>query len=334
MELKIIKISDLDEKEKNKVDEFILDKSSNGEFINTLKYLSYHPDGRFIDDSIIVKDLSSGVIKSVVMAGCNISDKDLIVSHPGTTFSGPIFKSTQGVGEIDEILKLILGYYENKYYGIQFRTQPTVYSSQPIEDIPYLLIKSGFDLGYTALANVINLCDIKDEIDIFSTYESKRRNQVRKSIKDYDYNFQKEDLIDEYIWNNMNDNLERKFDASTTHSFSEITDLKDRFPENIIPYVMHKNGGEYGAFALVYKFKNVFHTQYLDLNYNLRLEYPNLLLIHNLIKLAIDEGFRFFSFGASTENGGEDINEGLYNYKKGFGGGRIIQPVYKKVLKL
>jgi len=86
----------------------------------------------------------------------------------------------------------------------------------------------------------------------------------------------------------------------------------------------------YGAFALIYKFKNVFHTQYLDMNYNISSEYPNLYLIHCLINTAVKEGFRYFSFGASTENGGEYLNETLYGYKNGYGGGSILLPKFTK----
>ena len=34
-----------------------------------------------------------------------------------------------------------------------------------------------------------------------------------------------------------------------------------------------------------------------------------------------------------TENGGKVINEGLYNYKKEYGGGEIVMPVYIKQIK-
>jgi len=68
------------------------------------------------------------------------------------------------------------------------------------------------------------------------------------------------------------------------------------------------------------------------LNYELRNEYPNLYLIHNLIKMAINEGYRFFSFGASTENEGNILNEGLFNFKNQFGGGSILLPKYTKKL--
>ena len=323
---------ELNDKEKAKVDEFILDTLSNGEFINSVKYLSYHPKNRFIDDSIIVKDINSGGIKCVVMAGCKNNDNSTIISHPGTTFSGPIFKSSQSISEMTDIFKSVLEYYETKYKKIEFRIQPTSYASQPIEDILYMFTKNGYTLGYTALANIINISHLKDEDDIFKLYESKRRNQVKKSIRDYNYTFQKQNYIEENIWRNMNENLENRFEASTTHSYEEIIGLMNMMPNNIIPYIVQKDESQYGAFGLIYKFKNVFHTQYLDLNYQLSREYPNLLLIHNLIKEAINEGYHYFSFGASTENSGEYINEGLYNYKKGFGGGRIIQPVFRKEL--
>ena len=90
--------------------------------------------------------------------------------------------------------------------------------------------------------------------------------------------------------------------------------------------------GIYGAFGLIYLFKNVFHTQYLDLNYDYSTHYPNLLLITELIWEARRLGYRWFSFGASTESGGQVMNEGLYEYKAAYGGGDILLPVFTKCL--
>ena len=128
----------------------------------------------------------------------------------------------------------------------------------------------------------------------------------------------------------MNDNLESKFGYKTTHSYDEITWMQKNMPEHIVPYETRTKEGEYAAFALVYKFKHVFHTQYLDVNYRFSGEYPNLYLVHNLMMEAAREGYRMFSFGASTENGGKDLNEGLFAYKSGYGGGSILLPCYTK----
>jgi len=90
--------------------------------------------------------------------------------------------------------------------------------------------------------------------------------------------------------------------------------------------------GEYGAFALVYCFKNVFHTQYLDLNYRFSKQMPNLMLISKLILKARELGYSYFSFGASTEDSGNILNYSLFRYKAEYGGGSILLPLYTKDL--
>lgn len=333
MNLQMFRVKDLNKTDQEKVDQFILDKSSTGEFINTIKYLSYHPEDRFIDDSIIIKDLKNEEIKSVVMACTSHEDKNTIFSHLGTTFSGPVFKHTQNYTEIKAILELILKYYESKYSKIEFRTPPSIYPSQPVGDLPYLLLKKGFEFGYISLLNIIDLSDIKNEEELIKTYNARRRNHIRGFMKQTDYEFIIKDKIEEEIWINMNHNLKSKHNVCSTHTLIEINELKSKMPKQISVYKIQKSSGEYGAFALVYKFKNVFHAQYTSVNPKLLEERPNVLLIHELIKQAINEGYRYFSFGSSTEDEGEYLNEGLYDFKKGFGGGRILQPVYRKIIK-
>lgn len=104
-------------------------------------------------------------------------------------------------------------------------------------------------------------------------------------------------------------------------------------PNNIIIYEMERLDKKYGSFAVCYKFKNVFHLQYTGVNTDLRKEKSNLWLIHKLIVQAINERYEYFSFGASTEDKGDYINQGLYDFKKGFGGGTILQPLFVKKIK-
>lgn len=329
MKLEIIPINSVDEIEKRKIDEFILDDNTNGEFINTIAYLSYHPEDRFFDESIVVMDMDSGVIKSVMMAASDNS-KETILSHPGTTFSGLIVSRKSKISEINEILHLIENYYCKKYKRIILKMPPSIYSSQPNEELYYTFMKNNYSYGYTGLSNIIDLSMIDNEDKLWKNYTSKKRNQVRKPFKKNEFSFIEVDKIDELVWFGMNENLRDKFNSKTTHTFSEICDLKARYPKNIVPFMVKNNKDEYGAFGLIYKLKNVFHTQYLDMNYNLSSEYPNLFLVHNLIKEAIKDKYRYFSFGASTENGGEYLNESLFAYKDGYGGGSILLPKFTK----
>lgn len=330
MKLKIYKTKNLDIIGKQKVDNFILNNETNGEFINTLKYLDYHPENRFIDKSIVIIDINSGNIMCVFMAAVNYSNDKVVISHPGTTFSGPVFNRETKISDISTYINMIDSYYKTNHEEIIIKLTSPYYSFQPNEEVNFILLRNGFSYGYTALSNIIDLTNIKSEEDVFNLYYSKRRNQVKKSIRNIDYKFKQTEKIDEKIWEDMNEHLAEKYNTKTTHSYQEICEIKNKFPNNVFIYQVNDNNNEYAAFGLIYKFKNIIHTQYLSVNNKSKVQYANLILVHYLIKEAICDKVKFFSFGSSTENEGRHLNENLYKYKIQYGGGNILMPKFTK----
>ena len=206
-----------------------------------------------------------------------------------------------------------------------------LFRSHPYQEIDYFLLKRGFSYGITALANVIHISQICTMEDVLTLCNSRRRNQIKKTVLEDLFQL-KEKELDKSVWEHMNQNLQRKYQSHTTHTFDEINELANKFPDQIRAFYMETREGEYGAFALVYCFKNVFHTQYLDLNYRFSKQMPNLMLISKLILKARELGYSYFSFGASTEDSGNILNYSLFRYKAKYGGGSILLPLYTKDL--
>lgn len=326
----MLEIKSVDEVGTDKIDAFIMDENTNGEFINTNKYLSYHKD-RFVEDSIAVLEQESQSVCGVMMATVG-TDNYTVTSHAGTTFAGIVISGKIQITQAEKILDIMISYYEEKYKKIELKLTPFCYTSQPNHMIDYFLLKRGFCYGLTALVNMINISSVCTMEDVLTLCHSRRRGQIRKALREDQFQM-KEKGLDETVWRNMNQNLQQKYQSHTTHTFDEINELANKFPDQIRAFYMETREGEYGAFALVYCFKNVFHTQYLDLNYNFSKQNPNLILILKLILKARELGYSYFSFGASTEDSGNILNYSLYRYKAEFGGGSILLPLYTKNIK-
>lgn len=129
--LKLLQWSELNEKQICDIDQFIMKNSTNGEFINTYKFLSYHPKGRFLDDSIVIVDGGSGYIRAVMMAAQKKDEPYTVVSHPGTTFAGPVIEQNGSISLVEDVLDMILSYYEKKYKEIEIKLTPQYYTDQP-----------------------------------------------------------------------------------------------------------------------------------------------------------------------------------------------------------
>ena len=166
----IRQIKDLSVKQIHKMDDFIMKGSTNGEFINTAHYLEYHPKGRFQDDSVAVLDKGSGEVKGVMMAAY---EGDVLTSHPGTTFAGPVVDRIAKAEVIEIIMDKMLSYYESRYREIIIKKTPDYYTNQPFHFIDYILMHRGYTFGMSALANIINI----DGIDCEKAKEYHFHNQ-------------------------------------------------------------------------------------------------------------------------------------------------------------
>ena len=307
-----------EERYKNEWDDFVLNNSINGNFLQTMNFYNYHSVGTFEDASLMFfkDDKLAAVIPATVM------DNGLsLIAHPGSTYGGIVigrdFANTTGYNWIfDEMLS---HFKEKGYVKAELRMHNWLYS--PVEShnelLDYYFQLNGFTVR-NEVGFFMELSHLGD--DFTSGFEKLKRRKFNKARK-ANLTFKKlqsdSDVSDYY--DVLADNM-KKFDTVPVHTRDELLDFKNARLKDVTSFYGVCHEDELVAGSMVWNFcnKKVFHTQYLASRHD-ALEYcPNEYLYANLIQAAKNEGYRYLSFGTASLNHGYIYNESLGMYKEGF----------------
>jgi hypothetical protein len=121
-------------------------------------------------------------------------------------------------------------------------------------------------------------------------------------------------------------NLQNKHGVKPVHSLEEITALKLNFPKNIRQFNVYHNNKIVGG-TTIFENENVAHCQYISGN-DQKNELGSLDYLHIELIKTIFAHKKYFSFGTSNINNGNNINEGLQFWKEGFEAKSTAQSFY------
>ena len=288
--------------------------SKNGTFLFHRDFMEYHQD-RFDDFSLLVyfKNKLVGILPANI-------EGNQIYSHQGLSYGGLVLSRDIKFCVVIEIFYELLKYInENRFSNLVLKQVPSFYCSLFTEEIQYLMFFLNAELYRRDTLSVI---DLNNEFKI-----SENRLEGFKRGKKHGLLIKEEDEF-ELFWNEiLIKNLENKHNAKPVHSLKEIMLLKKQFPANIRQFnVYHK--GKIVAGTTVFESKNVAHSQYIsgnnDKNKLGSLDFLHLFLIRETFK-----NKKYFDFGSSNENDGQNINKGLQFWKEGFGARIVTQDFYK-----
>ena len=83
--------------------------ANNGTLFHLRRFLSYHPEGSFVDHSIEV--YKKNTLFSVFPAAeSNINGKNLLVSHPGLTVGSFVVPESVSISDSLELTKILIDY--------------------------------------------------------------------------------------------------------------------------------------------------------------------------------------------------------------------------------
>ena len=289
----------------------------NATLLSTRGFLSYHGD-RFEDCSVLIKDGEK--LLGVFPAAISLSDKSIVVSHPGITYGGLIHAGALRGSKMVEALQHLKSYYrELGLEKLHYKVVPHIYTSRPSQDDLYALFVENGERFRCDLSCSINLNNRPNP-------SSRRKRGLKKALKFVTISTDFSNLSG--LHNVIVNNLEDKHDSSPVHSLSELELLVSRFPDEI-SICCALIDGVVEAGVIFFKSSMVWHAQYIGSSAQGYKVTALDAVFESSINDARDSGVHYFDFGTSNEEGGRVLNAGLYGFKSEFGGSGIVHEYYQ-----
>jgi len=277
--------------------------------------MDYHHD-RFEDYSLLVfknKEL-------VAILPANIY-KGILHSHQGLSYGGLVLNAKSKLPEVIECYKHVLKFLnEQSIESLHIKLLPTIYHSLPSDEIDYILFKTKAKKIRCDIASVI---ENSNKIPINSSNRkrgfsrAKTHNLVVKETDDF-----------QQFWNEiLIPNLNERYNVNPVHSLEEITKLKTNFPKNIRQFNVFYND-ELVAGVTIFETNTVAHAQYISAN-DKKQELGSLDALFYYLISKVFFNKKYFDFGISNENEGQNVNDGLLYWKESFGARSISHEFYE-----
>lgn len=289
--------------------------AKNATFLFHRDFMEYHQD-RFEDYSLLIFD-EKNHLKAILPAN---KVENTLYSHQGLTYGGLVLNQKTRIQEVIEIVHSVLKFLnENGVSSLQMKQLPTIYHESPSDEMEYLSFILNAKLERRDSLSVINL-------ETNFSYSKDRKNGIKRGFKNK--LLVKEEMNFELFWNEiLIPNLVQKHQTKPVHSLEEITFLKSKFPNNIRQFNVYKEG-KIIAGTTIFESDFVAHSQYISADDSKNIT-GSLDFLHNHLITSTFRNKKYFDFGISNENQGQNINKGLLFWKEGFGARTIVQNFYE-----
>jgi hypothetical protein len=297
----------------------LVEQAPMGTFLHSRRFLSYHGD-RFTDTSVMLKD-DPGRLLGVLPAAVDPGDPSRVTSHPGATFGGIVHAGRLLGARMHEAIAQVADHYRDAGFNVlRYKPVPHIYQRAPSADDIYGLFRMG----------AVNAgCDLSCAIDLAHRRQpdSRRRRALKKAQKaGVEVRWGKAQLAE--LWPVVEENLSARHGVRPVHTLSELTELVGRFPDRIM-VVVGVLGEAIAAGVVLFRDSGVSHAQYIASS-EAGFEVNALdAVFEACIADAGAADSRFFDFGISNlRDADHTLNEGLFEFKAGFGGGGVAHETF------
>lgn len=310
-------------------DYFVLKKAVNGTFLQTRKFLSYHPPERFVDDSLMIYDDKTLV---AVVPGCEIDTSEGIqfVSHKGSTYGGILVsKDYYKADKVLSIVDIIDTYLSEHYDNSLLKITADIHSKTDSSLLQYALFYHGYS-NYVELNTYVDLTNVTD--DVSQGFDRNKKRNIKKCLEhNLTFRILNNNEEVESFYELLQINLS-KYNLTPIHTLPELLDFKNARIPNNVKFCGVFDGEKMMAAGMLFVFDNVnvIHAQNLSADYTFK-EYSAItFLYYKVIEMAKKDGYKALSWGISTEEQGKILNTGLIRNKESYGSDYQLNRTYYK----
>ena len=303
-------------------DSFVLE-ANNGTLFHLRKFLSYHPEDRFIDHSVEIYKKNT-LLSVLPAADIIINDKRMLVSHPGSSYGSFISKEELSIKDAVGMVSKLIDYASKEgFKGIQLTIPPVFYSQRLSNYIEYSLLLNGFDYSRRDVTSILTI--ESSENKILNKFKPSHQRALRKSKK-LGVTTRITGRVDEFF-SMLKNNLKIRHGVDPTHSLKELTSLIKLFPDSINIF-----GSFYdkqmiaGVLNIIVK-EGVALAFYISHKKDFQELRPLNLLFFDIFKWGLKNNIKIYDFGTFTDKG--IANMGLGRFKESFGASGVFRDTFK-----
>lgn len=317
----------------NEWDMFI-SNSVNGTFLQSRKFLCYHPKDRFIDHSLMVFDKKGNLL--AVVPACEIQqgrEEKIFFAHKGSTFGGIVFsyKSYKVQRIISIIEKIEMYLLMHDFSLIKYKITPDIFSAESSEVLQFCLMHKGY-LSKCDLSLYVELNH--EQYDVYKSMSQGKRTDVNNCVKagmEYREIKTRDEIAEFYTV--LVQNL-KKYEAKPVHSLEELIDFKENRLADVCVFRGVFLEDKMVAGGMLFKFSDsCVHTQYLCALEEYNKLSPMSFLYYSILCEMKEKEYEIVSWGTSTEDEGKYVNVGLTKSKEAYGSRYSLNRTFEKTLK-
>jgi hypothetical protein len=311
-------------------DAFVRERSRNGTFLHTRRFLAHDPRNAGDDASLVLTEGERivGVVPAALVPG----DSGLVLwSHPRATYGGLVVEDAVGVedslGAVDQLIERAreLGATE-----VVVRQPFRIFHHRPCDELDFALWHRGFTTRFRELEVAIPLAGLAGG-PALPTFAHKTRNQTRKAHK----SGVEVRPTDDYagFWAILEAALAARHAAKPTHDLASFERLRaSTLPHEVTLFGAFLEGRLIAGIVVFAPNARAVHAQYIAHDDAHSSACPVNALVEHIVEWAARSGYQYFNLGMATENRGRDVNLGLYKFKEGFGARGVLRETLGLVL--